>query len=153
MRTRVGSDEYPRLVEVWRSAVDATHGFLRRSDRDEIERRLPSDYLPHVRLVVAERGDEVVGFAGVAHDKLEMLFVDAGHRGSGVGSALLSHVIDVDSVRYVDVNEDNAEAVAFYRNRGFTVVGRSDLDDDGRPYPLLRMERRPLGRGTQRPKE
>ncbi len=90
---------------------------------------------------MAERGDEVVGFAGVADHKLEMLFVDAGHRGSGVGSALLAYVIDVDSVRFVDVNEDNAEAVAFYRNRGFAVVGRSDLDDDGRPYPLLRMER------------
>ncbi|WP_313958069.1 hypothetical protein [Corynebacterium glyciniphilum] len=31
------------------------------------------------------------------------------------------------------------QAVAFYRRRGFTVIGRDDLDDAGRPYPVLHM--------------
>lgn len=143
LRTNVLGDEYPRLVEVWRSAVDATHHFLRPADRDDIERRLPTDYLPHVRLAVAELDGEIVGFAGIADQKLEMLFVDAAFRGAGVGSVLLAHVCAADSVRFVDVNEDNGQAVTFYRNRGFDVIARSELDDDGRPYPLLRMARAP----------
>lgn len=141
LRREVRSGEYPRLVEVWRSAVDATHEFLRPADRDAIEACLAADYFPAVALVVAERGGEVVGFAGVDGDKLEMLFVDASCRGTGVGSALLAETIDVDGIRFVDVNEDNAQAVGFYLRWGFVVVERSELDDDGRPYPLLRMVR------------
>lgn len=67
-------------------------------------------------------------------------------RGGSLKRTHLSHVIDVDSVRFVDVNEDNGQAVTFYRRRGFDVIGRSDVDDDGRPYPLLRMERAASGR-------
>ena len=134
-------DDYPRLVEVWRSAVDATHHFLRPADRDDIEQHLVADYFPHVRLVVAEVDGQVVGFAGTAGDTLEMLFVDAAHRGTGVGSVLLAQAVDDCRITRVDVNEDNVDAVGFYRRRGFVEFERSALDDQGRPYPILRMVR------------
>ena len=35
----------------------------------------------------------------------------------------------------VDVNEQNPAARGFYQALGFTVVGRSPLDDDDRPFP------------------
>lgn len=139
IRRVTGPEEYPRLVEIWRSAVDATHDFLSEADRDEIESQLASDYLPQVDLHLAERGGVPVGFAGVSGERLEMLFVDAGQRGHGVGTALLSFVVAECGVTTVDVNEQNAQAVEFYRRRGFTLVGRSELDDQGRPYPILHL--------------
>ncbi len=139
VRGVTGPEEYPRLVEIWRSAVDATHDFLAEADRDEIESRLASDYLPQVDLHVTERGGVPVGFAGVSGESLEMLFVDARQRGHGIGTALLSFVVAECGVTTVDVNEQNPQAVEFYRRRGFTVVGRSELDDQGRPYPILHM--------------
>jgi len=142
IRRARGAEEYPRLVAVWRSAVDATHDFLDAEHRDAIEARLASDYFPQVDLSVAERDGVVVGFAGTAGDRLEMLFVDAAERGRGTGSALLAHVVGL-GVTAVDVNEQNPQAVAFYRRRGFDVVGRSALDGDGRPYPLLHLAIRP----------
>ncbi|MFT0846321.1 acetyltransferase [Actinomycetaceae bacterium L2_0104] len=141
LRRALGLVEYPRLVEVWRSAVDATHGFLAKEHRDAIESQLASDYLPQVDLYVAELGGVPIGFAGVSHEKLEMLFVDALQRGQGIGSLLLSFVVAEGRVTAVDVNEQNTQAIGFYRRRGFAVVGRSALDDQGRPYPLLHMER------------
>lgn len=33
-----------------------------------------------------------------------------------------------------------AQALAFYKQQGFRVVGRSALDGQGNPYPLLHME-------------
>ena len=39
----------------------------------------------------------------------------------------------------VDVNEQNSVARSFYEACGFVVEGRSELDDQGRPYPLLHM--------------
>ena len=139
-----GTDEYPRLVAVWRSAVDATHDFLAEADRDAIEARLASDYFPHVDLFVAEDDGAIVGFAGTAGERLEMLFVDDVERGRGIGTSLLAYVVGL-GVTAVDVNEQNPQAVAFYRRRGFDVVGRSELDGDGRPYPLLHLVRRPAG--------
>lgn len=144
VRRARGSDEYPRLAAVWRSAVDATHDFLAAEDRDAIEARLASDYFSQVDLSIAERDGAIVGFAGVSGERLEMLFVHATERGRGIGTALLEHVVG-RGVRALDVNEQNPQAVAFYRRRGFDVVGRSALDDDGRPYPLLHLVRRQAG--------
>ncbi len=139
IRRSSGPGDYARLVEIWRSAVDATHGFLAEVHRDAIESQLASDYFPAVDLYIAEREGTPVGFAGVAGEKLEMLFVDDDQRGTGVGSALLSYVIANDNVTAVDVNEQNDPAVEFYRRHGFVVVSRADLDDQGRPYPMLNM--------------
>lgn len=139
IRPVAGSAEYPRLVAIWRSAVDATHDFLAEADRDAIESQLASDYLPQVDLHVADLGGSIAGFAGVSGESLEMLFVDARERGRGIGTDLLSFVVAECGVRTVDVNEQNAQAVEFYRRRGFTEVGRSELDDQGRPYPILHM--------------
>lgn len=139
VRRSVGADEYPRLVEIWRSAVDATHHFLAEDDRAEIEEHLAPDYLPQVNLVVAERDGVAVGFAGTAERNLEMLFVDAAERGRGVGTTLLAHAVAQHRVVSVDVNEQNGQAVEFYQRRGFGVVDRSEVDDQGRPYPLLHM--------------
>jgi putative acetyltransferase len=41
----------------------------------------------------------------------------------------------------VDVNEQNVAARGFYEALGFAVVGRSPMDDTGRPYPILHMRR------------
>lgn len=39
----------------------------------------------------------------------------------------------------VDVNEQNNHALGFYEHIGFKVVGRSPLDGQGEPYPILHM--------------
>jgi putative acetyltransferase len=38
-----------------------------------------------------------------------------------------------------DVNEQNAQAVGFYVRMGFVETGRSPLDSQGRPYPLIHL--------------
>jgi putative acetyltransferase len=138
-RPTIGAAEYPALVAIWRSAVDATHDFLAKAHRDEIESHLASDYFPAVTISVAEIDGRPVGFSGVLDGNLEMLFVDAAQRGDGVGTALLRHAIAEQGVTRVDVNEQNEAAAGFYVHRGFHVVGRSETDEAGRPYPLLHM--------------
>ena len=140
VRPSGGPVDFAPLVAMGRSAVDATHEFLADADRDEVESRLESDYFPAVSLTVAELNGRPVGFAGVLDGNLEMLFIDAKQRGTGIGTSLLSHAINDHGVRYVDVNEQNRQAVEFYTRRGFQVVRRSETDDAGRPYPLLHLQ-------------
>lgn len=134
-----GAGEFPQLVSVWRSAVEATHDFLQEEHRAAIEERLATEYFPLVALTVSEIDGVVVGFAGTIDGKLEMLFVDSAFRGQGVGKTLLRRVLLVDGVNSVDVNEQNAQAVGFYERAGFVVTGRSAVDGEGYPYPLLHM--------------
>ncbi len=68
-----------------------------------------------------------------------MLFIHADERGKSFGKALLQHAISAGDARKVDVNEQNEQAVAFYRHMGFEVISRSPLDSQGKPFPLLHM--------------
>ena len=124
----------------------ATHNFVTEEDI-QFFRPLVRDGLSHVAQLacVRDEGGEVVGFVGVTGVKVEMLFVAPICMGQGIGRRLLTHAITAFGARTLDVNEQNPQAVGFYLRMGFEVVGRSDLDDFGKPYPLLHMR---LGAST-----
>lgn len=129
-----------QLAAVWERSVRATHDFL--AEEDIVGMR--PDALNYIRgiaqLTVAYEGNRAVGFAGVEDGSLDMLFVDAEARGRGTGKALLRHAVENQGVVRLDVNEQNPQARGFYEHEGFRVVGRSELDGEGRPFPLLHME-------------
>jgi putative acetyltransferase len=125
------------LLQVWRNAVDATHDFLTPEDRAAID-RLVADYVRSSPLVVAALDGAVVAFMGVTGHTIDSLFIDPRVHGQGIGRRLADQVA---RPTIVEVNEQNGRAVAFCRRLGFEVVGRSETDGDGRPYPLLHMRR------------
>ncbi|NQE91541.1 GNAT family N-acetyltransferase [Nocardia terpenica] len=137
-----GPQEWPDLVRIWRSAVEATHHFLTLEDITYYENRIVNEYLAAVELTVATVEDVSVGFSGVAEGKLEMLFVDHAHRGRGAGSALLRRAMADIPDLLIDVNEQNPQALEFYRHHGFAILNRSETDADGRPFPILHLGRR-----------
>ncbi|VEB92178.1 acetyltransferase [Citrobacter koseri] len=60
-------------------------------------------------------------------------------RGCGVGKLLVEHAFTLAPELTTNVNEQNEQAVGFYKKMGFKVTGRSEVDDLGRPYPLLNL--------------
>jgi putative acetyltransferase len=136
----VRAEEYVRVVAVWEASVRATHHFVAASDI-EIFRPLVSAGLPHVKHLLSARDGEgrIVGFIGVVGDVVEMLFIHPDWRGRGIGRRLLTHAVATLGATRLDVNEQNEQALVFYRRMGFAVVGRSELDSMGKPYPLLHM--------------
>jgi putative acetyltransferase len=134
-------EDGPRLVAIWRSAVLSTHAFLAPSDFEQID-ALVEQFLPQSRVWVAENMiGQRLGFMGCSDGCIESLFIEAGHRGRGIGRALIDHASQFRRVLTVDVNEQNEQAVGFYRYMGFYVTGRSPVDDQGLPYPILHMRR------------
>ncbi|WP_207455536.1 GNAT family N-acetyltransferase [Herbiconiux sp. SYSU D00978] len=133
--------DHPRLLAVWRAAVEATHAFLTPADIEGYAARMLPEFLPAVDLVVAERDGVVVGFRGMAGHRIEMLFVDPAEHGRGVGTALLDDAARSHPVVDLDVNEQNPGAREFYRRRGFVEVGRSPVDGEGRPFPVVHLRR------------
>ncbi|GJF31118.1 hypothetical protein KNE206_38180 [Kitasatospora sp. NE20-6] len=87
------------------------------------------------------------GYGHVAPDVPELtLGVLPGHRGRGVGSALLDALVELaarSSVGLLSLSvEDGNPAVRLYAARGFTVVGREGESDT----MLLRLAGAPSGR-------
>lgn len=144
--TPVRPVDHPRVVEVWEASVRATHHFLTPADIDFFRPLIPEALGGVAELVcVRDTAGGVVGFLGVDGDKVEMLFVHPDLRGRGIGGRLLRHAVDALGATRVDVNEQNEQAVGFYRKMGFAVRSRSELDGMGKPFPLLHMELRGAG--------
>ncbi|POT57203.1 acetyltransferase [Citrobacter amalonaticus] len=132
-------DEGEKLIAIWCRSVDATHDFLSKTYRAELE-ELVSSFLPEAPLWVAvTEQDEPVAFMLLTGEHMDALFVDPDTRGHGVGKLLIEHALTLAPGLTTNVNEQNAQAVGFYKKMGFTVVGRSEVDDLGRPYPLLNL--------------
>ena len=135
--------DHPLLLELWLRSVRATHHFLQPSDIDALFPQLRDVYLPAVELWVAvDEQDRPLGFIGLNEHHVEMLFIEPDLRGNGIGRALLDHARGSRGELSVDVNEQNPEAVGFYLHYGFVQTGRSPLDGEGRPFPLLHMRKR-----------
>ena len=92
----------------------------------------------HLIVVEDDRG-EPIAFMGTERERLEMLFLSPAERGRGLGRQLLQYGIKHYGVREVTVNEQNPQAVGFYRHMGFETYQRTDRDEEGSPYPLLYM--------------
>ena len=143
MKIRRGTPaDVPRALEIWRSAVDATHGFLSPEHRAEIDGIVAEQFLPNADLWLAtDDGDRPMGFMVMDGSQIEALFVDPAVHGNGYGSLLVDHAQSLAPALTVDANEQAINALPFYLSRGFRVIGRSPTDDQGRPYPLVHLAR------------
>jgi putative acetyltransferase len=135
----VTPDDHERILEVWEESVRATHDFLGENDIELLRPLVLNGLLTlsHFLGVRDERGD-MVAFLGMQDEQLEALFVHPAWRGRGIGRRLTTHAVELGATR-VDVNEQNEQAVGFYRRLGFEVRGRSPRDGLGLPFPLLHM--------------
>jgi putative acetyltransferase len=141
---RARAADHPALVALWERSVRATHDFLTETDigalRPLVREALSDDALE--LWVLAERTDVPIGFMGLAGHDIAALFLEPARRGQGGGRRLVAHAQQLRDGRLtVDVNEQNPAARGFYEALGFVVVGRSPLDDAGRPFPILHMQR------------
>ncbi len=131
-----------QLIEVWESSVKATHTFLSETEIQAIKQYIPEalHHVPHLIIVESENG-EPAGFMGISDRNLEMLFIANEQRGKGLGRKLLAYGMENYFVNELGVNEQNPQAKGFYEHMGFEVYKRSELDEQGNPYPILYMKK------------
>lgn len=136
-----GPLDYPALISLWEASVRATHHFLKEEDILFFRPLILNTYFDAVNLLCKKDEKGIItGFLGTSNDNIEMLFIDPAFRGKGIGKELLSHAINRLGIRKVDVNEQNEQAIGFYKRFGFEVTGRTETDSLGKPYPILNME-------------
>ena len=139
-------DRTPEVIEVltkiWEDSVHATHDFLSGKEIEQFREYVPQALSSVAHLIVAEdESGKMIGFMGIENQRLEMLFLLSEERGKGVGKRLLQYGIENYKIQELTVNEQNPQAVGFYRHMGFETYKRTDYDEEGNPYPLLYMKK------------
>jgi putative acetyltransferase len=131
---------FSALLLLWESSVKASHHFL---DHTAIQELRPAvrESLREVAVLAVCRDEsgQILAFMGVDGPRLEMLFAAPFAWGQGAGSRLLAWAIADMGVDETEVNRQNPRAIKFYEKFGFRIGGASELDGQGRPYPILRM--------------
>lgn len=134
---RLGADDWERGREIrMRALADAPDAFG--STLAEEEALGVADWMRRVRrrdaatfVAVADGGGDVGLAVGAGYDDQAGLFamwVAPGNRGEGVGGALVDAVIEWATGEgfeklFLDVGDENREAIALYASRGFLPTG------------------------------
>ncbi len=135
--------DHVALLDIWRRSVEATHFFLTNAEIAGLH-PLVDEMLAAEALEVSVLEDEsgaAIAWMGMDGAKIEALFLDPDHRRQGHGRRLVEHAMTLHDELTLDVNEQNPDAVQFYLAMGFVVEGRSPLDGQGNPFPLLHLRR------------
>lgn len=130
-----------QMLDLWTLSVMKTHAFLSRSDIIAIRPDAKNGFLTIEHLYgFFDDQHTLQGFIGVQNNKIEMLFVAADAFRQGIGKQLLHFALHQLGAKYVDVNEQNIQAFEFYKQLGFVQIGRSELDEQGRAFPILHLQ-------------
>lgn len=137
------------VVRVWHDAWHDAHdghvpeGLVAARTPITFEERVDG-VLP--RALVAEVDGVVAGFVAVLDEEVELLFVDAPHRGTGVATDLLA-AAEARGATWLSVVAGNARARRFYERQGYADAGPDEetVTVHGATYVVLgrRYEKRP----------
>ncbi|MGY2703132.1 GNAT family N-acetyltransferase [Nocardioides sp. HB32] len=113
------------LARIWHDAWHDAHdghvppGLVAARTRATFDERVGA-LLP--RAMVAEVDGRVAGFVTVDEDELELMFVDAGRRGTGVAAELVA-AAEERGATWLSVVTGNARARRFYERQGYADTG------------------------------
>jgi N6-L-threonylcarbamoyladenine synthase len=108
---------------------------------------------PHTTYVVAEQGDEVIGYAGLSKlasstsSDIQTIAVTDSHRGSGIGRALMQSLLEFAREQgakdvLLEVREDKPTPQALYGSLGFVAIDRREnyYQPDGVAAIVMRLD-------------
>ena len=132
-------------VALWLRTWQAAYPALDFAGRlDWWRQRWRTELLPAAEVTIAEADRDMVGFVTVDPRTLylDQIVVAPEHWRSGVGATLIAEAKRLSPNGLdLDVNTDNARAIAFYRKLGFAITGAGENPTSGKP--VHRMSWRP----------
>lgn len=140
----VNADDLPRIVDVWEASIRAEGDVVPEAYIEFFKPIVRDELVRLVELAAVRSGDgAIVGFVAVADRRIEALFVHPAWRRRGIGRRLAEYAVTARAATSVDLDEQNAGGVAFFRSVGFAIVGRSDIAGVGKAFPRVHLQYRP----------
>ena len=126
---------------MWVLSVRASHHFLTEADIVRLTPQAEGALQQIETLWIVKDNLEPIGFMGAQDRKIEMLFLHPDYFHQGLGKTLVNRAFDELNVEFVDVNEQNPEALKFYEHMGFKIFKRNESDSEGNPFPILELKK------------
>ncbi len=133
------SRDFEPCLAIWRRASEVGHPFIDATTLDADAALVREHYMPAAAIRVADADRRPVGFIALLDSFIGGLFVDPAAHGRGIGRLLVLDALAKHPCLHVEVYEANAGARTFYARLGFRETGRRETDDQGRPWPHLRL--------------
>lgn len=112
-------DEYSDLLDLWENSVRHSHKFLTEKDLEYFNKPNLIDLFHQYRIKAAYIDQEIIGFIATSNRNIELLFIHPSFTGQGIGRRLCEEVLKDGSVKNVEVNSQNINAIRFYNRLGF----------------------------------
>lgn len=128
-------DEEPSLT-LWQRTWQKTYPDMDFAGRLAWWRDHWRGLLPDATIIVAETEDQLIGFVTVDPRTLylDQIVVAPEYWGAGLAGALIAEARRLSPRGLdLDVNTDNARAIAFYKKQGFSITGDGINPRSGRP--------------------
>jgi putative acetyltransferase len=140
LRPYCAADE-ETAIELWRRTWQTAYPHLDFTARlDWWRTRWRTELVPVANIVLAESGEQVVGFVTVDAKTLylDQIVVAPEAWGSKIADALLAEAKRL-SPKGLDlkVNADNARAIRFYEKQGFAITGSTTNERSGAPVRIM----------------
>lgn len=129
-----------QMISVWEKSVRATHHFVTPEEVDRLKELVKQIDFSSYSVYCLTSGNTVLGFLGVENYVIETLFLDPNYIGQKLGTQLMNFALNELKADKVNVNEQNLEAIKFYSKFGFVTYERTEKDDLGNDYPILKMK-------------
>ena len=145
-RYEAARDEAPALA-LWQRTWQKTYPEIDFAGRLAWWRDHWRGLMPAATVVIAEAKNEMIGFVTVDPGTLylDQIVVAPEYWGKGLSSALIAEAKHVSPRGLdLDVNTDNARAIAFYQREGFVISGDGVNPLSGRPVHHMRWRPPPL---------
>ena len=114
-----------RLVDLWRASFAHGVGLPVPHSVDDHRRFFEEHMLTETQVMLALRGDELLGFGAFTPDAVVQLYIDVHHLGQGIGTRLLELAKANSRGRlWLYAFVTNTTARRFYEHHGFEVVER-----------------------------
>ncbi len=131
------------VIRIWLEASAIAHSFIPRSYWESKVPDMRNKYLPQSQTLVNEdeHTNEITGFISLIGNYIAALFVSPDRQGQGIGQALMNHVKLQYPELELNVYTKNAQALAFYKRQGFTIVREQTDGQTGQQEFTMKYQR------------
>lgn len=142
MIRRASSEDYNKIMEIWKEANITTHDFIDLGYWLGNYENVRDNYLPISDTYILEIGEEVKGFISLIDSTyIGGLFCSVHNQGKGYGTKLLNFVKERYPFLELAVYDKNLKAIEFYQKNGFDFVKSQIEEDTGELEYIMKWER------------
>ncbi len=136
---RATPDDAPQIALLLRRTLREALPYLPVLHTPEEDRAFIAGHVLQTCTVWVAEADAIVGFIAFRTGWIDHLYVDPGHHGRGIGSALIDKAFAAEPELQLWAFQKNRNALGFYERRGFRIVALTDGAGNEEKEPDARL--------------